>query len=169
MEEFVKSEDFDINGDKPTSGVSNQVIEQFSAELQKKAYDRVVKEIADKRKRIAKNLKDEAKTKEELSKRQPEQLLEQYVSSCVKKIVTTASPTQGEVTAEDVVSALKNVPKGNRKNFQTGDSKTRQLSGEPRREAKEFSRRNKARRKARANPKTNRKAKDKAHPRTRAR
>ena len=70
------------------SGVSNQMIDQFSADLYKKAYDRVVKEIVDKRERIAKHLKDEAKTKEELSKRQPEQLLEQYVSSCVKKIVT---------------------------------------------------------------------------------
>ena len=37
--------------------------------------------------------------------------------------MTTASPTQGEVKAEDLVSALKNVPKDNRKNFQTGDSK----------------------------------------------
>ena len=130
IEEFVKSEDIDVNEDKPTSGGSNQVIEQFCAELRKKAYYRVVKEIVDKRERIAKKkLKDEAKTKEELSKRQPEQLLEQYVSSCVKQIVTTSSPTQGKVKAEGVVSALKNVPKGNRKNFQTGGSKSRQLSG----------------------------------------
>ena len=70
-----------------------------------------MKEIVDKRERIAKHLKDEAKTKEELSKRQPEQLLEQYVSSCVKKIVTTTSVMGEEVKAEDVVSALKNVPK----------------------------------------------------------
>ena len=54
-----------------------------------RAYERVVKEIVDKRERITKNLKDEAKTKEELSKRQPQQLLEQNVSSCVKKIVAT--------------------------------------------------------------------------------
>ena len=73
------------------------MIDQFSAESYKKGYERVVKEIVDKRERIAKNLKDEAKTKEELSKRQPEQVLEQYVSSCVKKIVTTASPVQEEV------------------------------------------------------------------------
>ena len=86
IEEFIKSEDIDINGDGPMSGVSNQMIDQFSAELFKKAYDRVVKEIVDKRERIAKILKDVAKTKEELSKRQPEQLLEQYVLSCVKKI-----------------------------------------------------------------------------------
>ena len=83
IEDFVKSEDIDINGDKPTSGVSNQVIEQFSAELCKKAYERVVKEIADKRERIAKNHKKEAKTEEELTKRQPKQLLEQYVSHLV--------------------------------------------------------------------------------------
>ena len=92
IEEFVKSEHIDINGDKPTSGVSNQVIEQFSAELCKKAYERVVKEIVDKRERIAKHLKHEAKTK---------------VSSCVKKIVTTASTVQEEVKATDVVSAHK--------------------------------------------------------------
>ena len=30
---------------KPTSGVSNQVIEHFSAELNKKAYERVVKKL----------------------------------------------------------------------------------------------------------------------------
>ena len=93
IEDFIKSEYIDINGDRPTSGVSNQMIDQFSADLYKKAYDRVVKEIVDKRERIAKHLKYEAKTKEELSKRQPEQLLEQYVSSCVKKIVTTTSVT----------------------------------------------------------------------------
>ena len=123
IEEFVKSEDIDINGDKPISGVSHEVIEQFSAELYKKAYERVVKEIVDKRERIAKHLNDEAKTTEELSKRQLEQLLEQYVSSCVTKIVTTASPVQEEVKAQDVVSALKNVPKGNRKNSQACHSK----------------------------------------------
>ena len=67
-------------------GFLNQVIEQFSAELYKKAYERVVKEIVDKREKVAKILKDEAKTKEELSKRQPEQLLEQSVSSRVKKL-----------------------------------------------------------------------------------
>ena len=75
IEEFIESEDIDINGDRPISGVSNQMIDQFS-DLYKKAYDRVVKEIMDKRERIARHLKDEAKTKEELSKRQPEQLLE---------------------------------------------------------------------------------------------
>ena len=48
IEEFTKSEDIDINGDRPMSGVSNQMIDQFSAELFKKAYDRVVKEIVDK-------------------------------------------------------------------------------------------------------------------------
>ena len=48
LEEFTKSEDIDINGDRPMSGVSNQMIDQFSAELFKKAYDRVVKEIVDK-------------------------------------------------------------------------------------------------------------------------
>ena len=53
-EEFVKSEDIDINGDKLTSGVLIQVIEQFSAELYKKAYERVVKEIVDKREKVAK-------------------------------------------------------------------------------------------------------------------
>ena len=41
---------------KPTSGVSNQVIEQLSAELYKKAHERVVNEIVDKHERIAKNL-----------------------------------------------------------------------------------------------------------------
>ena len=101
-EEFVKSEDIDVNGDKPTSGVSNQMIDHLSAELCKKAYECVVKDIVDKRERKAKNLKDEAKTNEELSKRQPEQLLEQYVSSCVKEIVTTASLVQEEVKAQDV-------------------------------------------------------------------
>ena len=53
IEDFVKTEDTDINGDKPTSGVSNQVNEQFSADLCKKAYERIVKEIVDKRERIA--------------------------------------------------------------------------------------------------------------------
>ena len=77
----------------------------------------------DKRERIAKHLKYEAKTKEELSKLQPELLLEQYVSSCVKKMVTTASPVQEEVKAQDVVSDLKNVPKGYRKNSQACNSK----------------------------------------------
>ena len=47
IEEFVKSKDVDINGDKPTSGVSFE-------ELCKKVYDRVVKETVDKRERIAK-------------------------------------------------------------------------------------------------------------------
>ena len=130
IEEFIKAEDIDINGDRPMSGVSNQMIDQLSAELYKKAHDRVVKEIVDKRKRIEKHLKDEAKTKEELSKRQPEQLLEQYVSSCLKKIVTTTSLTGEEVKAEDVVSALKNVPKSNRKNFQKGDPKNVTFPGE---------------------------------------
>ena len=55
-------------------------------------------------------------TKEDLSKRQPEQLLELYVSSCVKKRVTTASPGQEEVKAKDAVSALKHVSKGSRRN-----------------------------------------------------
>ena len=45
IEEFIKSEDTDINGDRPMSGVSNQMIEQFSAEWYKKAYDCVVKEM----------------------------------------------------------------------------------------------------------------------------
>ena len=94
IEEFVKSEDVDINGDKPTSGVSNQMVDQFSAELHKITWERVVKEVVDKRERIAKNLKDEAKTEEELSERQPEQLHGQHVSSSVKKIVTTASLVQ---------------------------------------------------------------------------
>ena len=67
IEEFAQSEDIGIHGDKPTSGVSNQMIDQFSAESYKKSYERVVKEIVDKREMIAKNLKDEAKTKEELS------------------------------------------------------------------------------------------------------
>ena len=48
IEEFTTSEDIDINGDRPMSGVSNQMIDQFSAELFKRAYDRVVKEIVDK-------------------------------------------------------------------------------------------------------------------------
>ena len=100
IEDFVKSEDTDINGDKPTSGVSNQVNEQFSANLYKKAYERVVNEIVDKRERIAKHLNDEAKTQEELSKRQLEQLFEQNVSSCDVRI-----PVQEEVKAQDVVSA----------------------------------------------------------------
>ena len=65
----------------------------------------------DKRERIAKHLKDEAKTNEELSERQPEQLLEQYFSSCVKKIVTTTSMTGEEVKAEDLVSAFKTSPR----------------------------------------------------------
>ena len=116
--------------DEPTSGGSNQVIEQFSAELYKKAYGRVVKETVDKPEVKAKNQKDEAKTKEELSKRQPEQLLEQYVSSCVKEIVTTASSVQEEVKAQDVVSALKNVPKGgNRKNTQAGTTRDEDEDG----------------------------------------
>ena len=63
IEEFVNSEDIDINGDKPTSRVPNQMIDQFSAELYKKAYERVVKEIVDKCERIAKELKDEATNK----------------------------------------------------------------------------------------------------------
>ena len=141
IEEFIKSEDIDINGDRPMSGVSNQMIDQFSADLFKKAYDRVVKEIVDKREKIAKKLKDEAKTKEELSKRQPEQLLVQYVSSCVKKTVTTTSVTGEEVKAEDVVSALKNVTKNNRKNLHKGDPINVTSPGEPRRKAKAFSRR----------------------------
>ena len=78
IEEFVKSEDIDINGDKPTSGVSHQMVDQFSAELYKKAKERVVKEIVDIRERIAENLKDQAKTQEELPERHPEQLLEKY-------------------------------------------------------------------------------------------
>ena len=165
IEEFIKSEDIDINGDRPMSGVPNQMIDQFSDDLYKKAYDRVVKEIVDKRERIAKHLKDEAKTKEELSKHQPEQLLEQYVSSCVKKIVTTTSVTDEEVKAKDVVSALKKVTK----NKQKGDPKNVTSLGEPRGQAKAFSRRKEARRKARANPRTSRRAKDKVHPRTKAR
>ena len=72
IEEFVKSEDIDIDGDKPAPGVSNQATEQHSANLFQRACKRVVNQIVDKRERIAKNLKDEAKTKEELSKRQPE-------------------------------------------------------------------------------------------------
>ena len=72
---------------------------------------------------LQQKLKHEAKTKENLSKRQPEQLLEQYVSSSVKTIATTESPVQEEVKAQDVVSALKNVPKENHKNSQAGKSK----------------------------------------------
>ena len=120
IEEFVKSEDIDINGDKPTSGVSHQMVDQFSAELYKKAKERVVKEIVDIRKRIAENLKDEAKTEEDLSERQPEQLHGQHVSSSVKKIVTTASLVQEEVKAQDVVSAVKHVSKGSRRNSNAG-------------------------------------------------
>ena len=71
------------------------------------------------------------KPKRSFSKRQPEQLLEHYVSSCVKKIVTTASPMQEEVKAQDVVSALKNAQKDNRKNSQTGKSKKRDNRGSP--------------------------------------
>ena len=122
-EEFVKSEDIDINGDKPTSGVSNQMTEQLSAHLYKEAYERV-KEIVDKRERVAKNLKEEEeKIKEVLSKRQPELLLEQYVSSYGNKIVTTASLVQEEVKAQDVLSALKHVSKVSRRNSQAGNSK----------------------------------------------
>ena len=40
IEQFIESEDIDINGDKPASGVSNQAIEQHSAVLYKRAYDR---------------------------------------------------------------------------------------------------------------------------------
>ena len=101
-------EDIDINGDKPYVRVSNQVIEQFSAELYKKAYERVVKETVDKRElqksqRRSKNQRGALET--------PEQLLEHYVPS---GIVTTASPVQEEVKAQDVVSTLENVPKGHR-------------------------------------------------------
>ena len=63
IEEFVKAEDIDINGDKPAPGVSNQAIEQHSAVLYKRAYDRVVQEIVDKRDRIAKNQKTKQKPK----------------------------------------------------------------------------------------------------------
>ena len=55
IEEFAQSGDIDIHGCKPTSGVSNQMIDQFSAESYKKGYERVVKEIVDKRERIAKS------------------------------------------------------------------------------------------------------------------
>ena len=48
------------------------MVDQFSADLYKKACERAAKEIVHKRERIAKNLKDEAKTNEELSKRQLE-------------------------------------------------------------------------------------------------
>ena len=56
----------------PRQEFQTRWIDQFSAELYKKACERVVKEIVHKRERIAKNLKDEAKTNEELSKRQLE-------------------------------------------------------------------------------------------------
>ena len=58
IEEFVKSEDIDIDGDKPAPGVSNQATEQHSANLFQRACERVVNQIVDKRERIAKNLKD---------------------------------------------------------------------------------------------------------------
>ena len=48
IEEFVKLEDIDINGDKPTSRASNQMIDQFSEKLYKKACECVVKDIVDK-------------------------------------------------------------------------------------------------------------------------
>ena len=108
--------------------------------------------MVDKRERIARNLKDEAKTQEELSKRQPEQLLEQYVSSC-------ASPTQGEVKAADVVSALKNVPKGNRKNFQTGDSENATNPKEAQEKGKGVQQTKEGKRKGKGKPKNKSKGK----------
>ena len=92
------------------------MIEQLSSDLYRKSYDRVVREIVDKRESLQKQSRDEARTKEELSKRQPDELLELYVSACVKKIATTPSRVQEEVTTKDVVSALKHVSKGDRRN-----------------------------------------------------
>ena len=102
---------------------------------------------------LQKQLKHAAKTKEDLSKRQPEQLLEQYVSSSVKTIATTESPVQEEVKAQDVVSALKNVPKENHRNSQASKSKNVTTPGQPRGKAREFNRRRKARGKAKASQK----------------
>ena len=73
IDEFINPRTLTSMVIDPCLVFSNQMIDQFSADLYKKPYDRVVKEIVDKRERIAKHLKDEAKTKEELSKRQPEQ------------------------------------------------------------------------------------------------
>ena len=46
----------------PRQEFQTRRLTSMSAELYQKAYERVVKEIVDKRERIAKNLKDEAKT-----------------------------------------------------------------------------------------------------------
>ena len=43
--------------------------------------------------------------------------------------MTTASPVQEEVRAQDVVSPLENVPKGNRKNSQAANSKNATTPG----------------------------------------
>ena len=112
----------------------------------------------DKRDRIAKTLKDEAKTKEELLKRQPEQLLEQYVSSCVKKIVTTTPEMQEEVKAQDVVSALKQ-RQGNTRVPKLAIQKTRHPLEQPRRKAKEFNKRKKSKEKGKGKPKNKSKGK----------
>ena len=73
----LSTEDIDINGPRQLSQTWRQ--NSTPANLFQRACERVVNQIVDKLERIAKNLKDEAKTKEELSKRQPEWLLEQYV------------------------------------------------------------------------------------------
>ena len=58
--------------------------------------------------------------KRSFSKRQPEQLPEQPVSSCVQKIVTTSSPVQEELKAQDVVSTLDHVPNCDLRNARVG-------------------------------------------------
>ena len=71
--------------------------------------------------------------------------------------------------AEDVVSALKNITKSNRKKLQKGDPKNVTSPGGAQERGKGVQQTQKARGKARANARTSRRAKDKVHPRTKAR
>ena len=67
--------------------------------------------------------------------------------------MTTASPVQEEVKAQDVVSALKNAPKDNRKTSQTGKSKNVTTPGAAQQKGKAVQQTKKGKGKGKGKPK----------------
>ena len=88
-----------------------------SEDLHKKSYDRVGKEIVDKRERIAKSERESEYSKSGVDKTSAQKkLLEEDVSlRAQKKIATSSTPVGNEAKDQDVITAAKYTPRNQNK------------------------------------------------------
>ena len=68
IDEARNFDDNDTNGDKPLRGYTRESVEWLSEDLYEKSYDSVVKEIVDKRERIATSERESEKTRRGVDK-----------------------------------------------------------------------------------------------------